>query len=113
MVNSAVLLGGGTAQVVEDDLLPFKTGLSALAQLKQDKIHRGIRLMAHKAQPLGFQIDLRTPDDQLGQPLRTVDEEKSPPYFSAQAAALNRSAGEQASSRRARAAVRLAGPPEK
>ena len=99
MVNSAVLLGGGTAQVVENDLLPFKTGLSALAQLKQDKIHRGIRLMAHKAQPLGFQIDLRTPDDQLGQPFR--------------AAALNRSAGEQASSRRARAAVRLAGPPEK
>ena len=102
MVNSAVLLGGGTAQVVEDDLLPFQARLSALAQLKQDKIHRGIRLMAHKAQPLGFQIDLRTPDDQLGQP-----------YFSAQAAALNRSAGEQASSRRARAAVRLAGPPEK
>ena len=77
MVNSAVLLGGGTAQVVENDLLPFKTGFSALAQLKQDKIHRGIRLMAHKAQPLGFQIDLRTPDDQLGQPFRTVDEEKS------------------------------------
>ena len=110
MVNSAVLLGGGTAQVVEDDLLPFKTGLSALAQLKQDKIHRGIRLMAHKAQPLGFQIDLRTPDDQLG---GRWTRKKSPPYFSAQAAALNRSAGEQASSRRARAAVRLAGPPEK
>ena len=32
--------------------------------------------MAHKAQPLGFQIDLRTPDDQLCQPFRTVDEEK-------------------------------------
>ena len=81
MVNSAVLLGGGTAQVVENDLLPFKTGLSALAQLKQDKIHRGIRLMAHKAQPLGFQIDLRTPDDQLGQPFRTVDEEKVAAVF--------------------------------
>ena len=76
MVNSAVLLGGGTAQVVENDLLPFKTGLSALAQLKQDKIHRGIRPMAHKAQPLGLQIPFRTPDDQLCQPFWTVNEEK-------------------------------------
>ena len=37
--------------------------------------------MAHKAQPLGFQIDLRTPDDQLCQPFRTVDEEKVAAVF--------------------------------
>ena len=66
---------------MEDDLLPFQARLSALAQLQQNKIHRGIRPMAHKAQPLGFQIDLRTPDDQLGQPFRTVDEEKVAAVF--------------------------------
>lgn len=69
--------------------------------------------MAHKAQPLGLQIDLRTPDDQLCQPFRTVDEEKVAAVFQRPGGRPNRSAGEQASSRRARAAVRLAGPPEK
>lgn len=69
--------------------------------------------MAHKAQPLGFQIDLRTPDDQLGQPFRTVDEEKVAAVFQRPSGGPEQVGGEQASSRRARAAVRLAGPPEK
>ena len=68
--------------------------------------------MAHKAQPLGLQIPFRTPDDQLCQPFWTVNEEKVAAEFQ-RPGGRSEQVGEQASSRRARAALRLAGPPEK
>ena len=113
MINFAVRRGGGAIRFPQDHLLQMEARLRALSELEQDEADRAVLTVPHQPQMIGFQRTFRPGSDQLRQPFRSMNQKKSPPYFSAWEAAPISSRAEHRSSRRARGVALLAGPPEK
>ena len=76
MIHGFIKFRGLVFAVKQGHLVNAQPRLAALAEGKQNEGNFAALLMAHQAKPLGLQIFLCAAGDQLGQPLRLVDQKK-------------------------------------